>query len=500
MKTKESNTSQVVKNSLWNALTVLIGKMGGLVFTIIIARFLLPEKFGIYTLAISIAFFVIALTNQGINQALSRYVSLSLSKNKKKQAAAYFNFIFKLKLLISFISAVAILVLAYPLSVYIFKKPALIIPLIFAAFYLFAISFQNFYETLFYVIKKVKYLPLKEIVLEVSKLSILLLLFFILSEKFGASSVIVTLAIASLIAFIYIQYILKKKIPLLFKKSSVKIDKNKALHFIKYSIASGISTTIFNFVDVITLGIFVTATYVGFYGAAYLIIAGFFGFLTIPNILLPIFTQMNKDNLSEAFNRLFKYTVILSIPLIFGIFVLGRYVLRLIFGYEYLSAALPMIFLSFLIFEIPIIEALKSLFLAREQPKFIARVSIISTVLNIFLNLVLILSLLKISVIWAVAGAAIATVTSKLFVLILLSKYAKQKLNVHYNLRLILKPLVSSILMASVLLFINSYVTDMNLLIGLGEVIVGVLVYITFMCLLKGITKHDFVVFKSLFK
>ena len=60
----------IFANSLWNVMASLIGRAGALVFTIIIARALLPETFGIYSLALSIAVFCLTFTDLGINQAL----------------------------------------------------------------------------------------------------------------------------------------------------------------------------------------------------------------------------------------------------------------------------------------------------------------------------------------------------------------------------------------------------------------------------------------------
>jgi len=75
---------QVLKNSFFNFFANILIRLGGIIFTAIIARFLLPEKFGIYSLALSIVLIFLTLTDMGINQTLLRYLAFSFPKNKKR--------------------------------------------------------------------------------------------------------------------------------------------------------------------------------------------------------------------------------------------------------------------------------------------------------------------------------------------------------------------------------------------------------------------------------
>lgn len=129
-----------IKNSFWSVLTVLSAKIGGMIFIIILARFLLPEKFGIYNLALSVALFTITLTNIATNQTLSVYISNALGGKDKEKVNSYYRFIFKIKILFSILSLLILIILAYPLSMYIFHKPELTLPVIFFSFYMIILS------------------------------------------------------------------------------------------------------------------------------------------------------------------------------------------------------------------------------------------------------------------------------------------------------------------------------------------------------------------------
>ena len=113
-----SKTKHVIKNSFWSITTTLFSKFGGMIFVVILARFLLPDKFGIYNIALSVALFVITLTNVATNQTLSVYISNALGGGNKEKVNSYYRFIFRIKLLFSVVSALILIALAYPLSSY----------------------------------------------------------------------------------------------------------------------------------------------------------------------------------------------------------------------------------------------------------------------------------------------------------------------------------------------------------------------------------------------
>jgi len=499
MKNKqESFTNQVVKNYFWNFLMIFLGRVGGVIFIAIVARFLLPEKYGIYSLTIAISLLFISLTNRGMNQTLSKYVSEALGKNQKQKASAYYQFIFKIKLFLTLISAALLFILAYPLTFFVFRKPDLLIPLMISSGYIILISFQNFYEYMFYSIKKVKYLTLKEVILQLSKIA-LVLLFLYLFPRYKILLAFFALIFSSLIAILFLYLTLKKEAGFIFKKSKIKIQKKEIVSFSINMILSGISSVVFAYTDLIVIGIFLAAEYSGYYSAAFALIGGLYGLISLTGILLPVFTQLKDSQLTNAFNQVFKYLSMISLPIIFGTIVLGKFILRVIYGYSYLQAALSLIILSILIFEFPITDSLKSLFYAKNMPKKVVKISFISLFMNITLNILFVLILMAVSTpLSAIAGVAVASVISRLFIFITLSREAKKELSIKYNYRLLVKPIISGAIMMFILLLINSFISNMTIWIGLFEIILGAFIYIIAMFVIKGITKEDLELFKIL--
>ena len=99
------NTGLVIKNSIYQFSTNLVTKIGSLIFVIILARMLMPELFGLYSLALSTILIFVAFSELGIGQTLIRFVSKEFGKNKNPKF--YVVYLAKLKLfLIKYINLI----------------------------------------------------------------------------------------------------------------------------------------------------------------------------------------------------------------------------------------------------------------------------------------------------------------------------------------------------------------------------------------------------------
>src|SRR3989338_2229958 len=93
---KEALIKQFLKNAFWGSILGIITKLGGLLFTLILARFLVPEDFGVYSFILAIATIFMAMGDLGINQTL--IILLSKNLNDKKKSNSYFKFLMKIKI------------------------------------------------------------------------------------------------------------------------------------------------------------------------------------------------------------------------------------------------------------------------------------------------------------------------------------------------------------------------------------------------------------------
>jgi O-antigen/teichoic acid export membrane protein/glycerophosphoryl diester phosphodiesterase len=490
---KKSLTKIVLQDAYWNMTSVVISRIGALIFTILLARFLLPERFGIYSLAMSVALIFITFADMGINHTVIRYVSKELGENNKESANAHFKYILKIKLFLATISAIFLMALSYPISIFIFKKDFLAIPLFILGFYIFIIAMEGFFTSLLYVANKVNYISIKEVFSQTLRILLLLLVFFFLPEKYYVIGVILILSLTLLLTLIFGIYCSRKFLPFLFyKKTNVEIDKKAILVFLGYLIAGSLSLAFFSNIDSIMLGMFLEdISFVGFYRAAFALVASIGGLITFSSILIPAFAKVKKEDLQHIFDKAIKYSVIIIIPSAFGLAILGKYFIRAIYGYEYMGASLPLIFLSFVLIETGLTAIFYSVFSARGKPEAYAKVMFISAILNIIFNYILISFLIGVSELWAVGGAAIATLVSRYFYFIGLTFFLNKDLNIKFKKYFLIKPTIASVIMTGVLMLILSKIVDVNIIIGVLLVFIGIVVYFFSLFLMGGISKKD---------
>jgi len=146
MKKDQSISETAAKGSAYNLASLIILKMGGLAFTVIIARLLLPELFGIYALALSIVTIAVTFTDFGLNTTFIRYSSESLAKKNKKEVRGYFEFFLKRKIVLIIISVIALASLSEYLSFEIYKNPIIYYPLIISCLFVISESFREFFS------------------------------------------------------------------------------------------------------------------------------------------------------------------------------------------------------------------------------------------------------------------------------------------------------------------------------------------------------------------
>ena len=495
---KDKVSEDIALGSFWNFLLTLAARIGSLFFVVIIARFMLPESFGIYSLAVSIALILLVTIDAGINQSLLKYVSEAINADNKKLASARFRYLFRLKLIITLVVSFCLILLAYPLAYFIFQKPALFLPIIFSAFFILVNSIGNFYSSYFYIIRKLGYVTIKQVIFEIIRIFGVLGIFLVVAQQHYVIGTLGVLVISMSIALLFLVYNLYRLSPFLTEKSTESIHKEQMLRFIWSYSFIGSLLVIFGYIDTIMIGIFLEASYVGYYNLALAFVTGIWGFLNLSQILLPIFTEIKNEQIHTEFNKVFRYICMLALPAIFGILVLGKYLIVLI-KEAYLPAESPFYVLAILILIVPLIDMFTPLFSAKDKLKIIMYGVITATIMNIVLNYFFITLFLRISPIMAMVGASLSTIISQSFYLGILMVYAKKYFNVHLEMRQIIKPLIAALGMYFILTTINSYINDFTLLIGIAEILFGVLIYFTTLFLIKGVRTEDIALVKHTF-
>ncbi|MEM2932899.1 MAG: oligosaccharide flippase family protein [Candidatus Pacearchaeota archaeon] len=505
-----STTQKVLKSSLYNFLTVIISKLGGLIFTILLARILYPELFGIYSLALTIILAIGTFTDLGINTTLIRYLAESLKiKTRKTETKAktsarsrlYFLLIFKilLTLLFSFV----LFLVARPIALYIFKKPLLITPIQLGALYLFTISLQGFFSSVFYSLQKVSYIAIGETIFQVLRIALVILLF---SFYKSVSMAFVALIIASFAVFVFFYLVLAKKYSFLLKGKKQKLEreeKRKLLGFFGWLTISSISLIFFAHIDIFMLGIFLPAEFAGFYNAIFTIVSAIASFVAFGSVLLPVFTQLEENRVERGFRKVFRYLTILAIPAAIGLAFVIVPAIQLIYGQAYLplsyklAITITSVLLSLLVIEAALTTAYSSLFQAKELPKIPSLLIVIASVANIILNYAFIKAGLSIAEQYGLVGVALATLLVRYGNMVGLAVLARKKLKIKIRPALVIKPLIASFVMLA-FLFAFDWLVPLNILNGILMIIAAIFVYFIVLWITKGLEKKDLSLIKEI--
>jgi O-antigen/teichoic acid export membrane protein len=497
---KQQNLSKItIKNSGYSLVGTLVLKFGGLIFTILIARLLLPELFGIYSLVLSIVIILMTFTNLGVNETLLRYVSDALGKNNNKRARSYFRYLLRIKSVLVIFVILIILLFSRFLSYDIYNQPLLFYPLIFSCLFIIAESFRHFIGQLFLATKNLKIYPFLELLHQTAKISFSVLAILILSSELKVAGLFLALALAGFIHLFLVVLFLYKKDKTLFigKKETINIKKiNKYLGFM--GIAS-ISLVFFGSIDTLMLGKFVESSYLGYYRVALSLIMTLVAVFSLSGILLPIFTQIHKKRFERGFQKTFRYLMFIAIPVTVGILFIGKHLIFAVYGKEYLLATSTLYVLSLLIITGPLIALYMTVFESKEKTKILAKGVSISLIINIVLNYVLIKYLLQFSQEHAIIGAGIATIASRLILLGILAINAKHQFKLSTKGIGLRKPIFATFIMALFLLIFNNLV-DMSLFFGILEVVLSAGIYFGVLVLTKGIIKEDLELIRSLIK
>lgn len=504
---KDPLTKSVVHNVLYNGIAKLIQKFGGLIFTVIIARFLLPEMFGIYSLALAIIITIATFTDLGITNTSIKFISDILTKKdkiSKQKAHSRFIYFFNIRIIITLVAAIALFLLSNIISIKIFNNPQLILPLKIGAIYLISIALWGSLRAIFISVKKINYNAISEIILQTSK--IILIITALMFYK-SIAIVFTIFTISTILSALFLWIVAMKKYSFILRNKKIKINKTEKKKFyssLKWLSVAAVSTIFFVNIDTFMLGIFSPAEFIGYYKSAFVII-GAVGLLLGAGaaVFLPIFMQIKKKRLQRGFKNIFHYMMLISIPATLGLATIIVPLIKIIFGASYvpteysLFITITAVIISFLAIEMALTSLYTPLLTAKEHQKSLAKWVIISIIINIMLNYVFIKIALQFAIAYTIIAVAIATLITRYVNLLALARIAKNKLKTFPNLKSITKPLIASILMVIAILIYQKFIA-INILTLIIMVIIAAIVYFIIMLIIKGITKDDLIMIKFL--
>ena len=465
---------KVARNAFYRTAAVVVGNLSGLFLTVVLARVLKPEQFGVYSLTLSIAMLSIAFSNLGIDGAVVRYIAYYRGKKDLRKIRGHLRYFLRAKLVLALLISFTLIFFSGKIAT-VFNNPALEIPMKFAGCIVLFSSLVNVLNAFFSGLQEFRYVFVKQAVYELSRWFLVIPL----SCLFLAAGALEGVALAYVVTLIVLAIVAIRRFKEFLLGNSDKVDE-KVLSFMGFMTIASVSGIIYTYVDSLMIGYFLTATDVGFYRAAFTIVFAIVGLITLGDILLPVFTQLEGADLKNALNRLARYSSSIAFPAALGLAFLSEYVIVAVYGQEYLSAAQVMMILSFVLIPASF-NYLGAVFSAKEIPKYSAYITTVSMLLNIILNYFFINA-------FGISGAALATLISRVFSIVFVVYLLYRILGLGVPIGVSVKPAICSAIMLTLLVILPS---PKSLIFGFAEVVFAAVVYFGLLFVVKGITLED---------
>jgi len=465
---------RLIKNFLSLSGSDVIARLLGSVLTIYIARVLGAGVFGQLSFAIAFTSYFTLFSDFGLTTLGVR----EIAKDKKKTSTFGTN-ILVLQLLLAFL---LILVLS---ALLIFLPLSFRTKIITFLFGLGIIPGALNMAYIFQAYEEMEYMAVGKIIAQIGYVIVGFIFIYLFKD-------ILVLPIVSLIAGLIgaavIFYLLKKKIKFIWSKISWRQIKKLIERAYPFLIAA-LAVQIYYNMDSIMLQFMKGEVIVGLYNAAYKIvlliisIGGFIAGTFFP--LLSSAFKRDKKLFFKSINMWSRINGALIIPIVAGGILLARPILNLLYGQEFVKATFAFQILILLPGIIFLSSVLVNPLLAIGQEKKNTIATSIGALVNIIGNFLLIPR-------FSLNGAAVATLIAEVVVFSYLAfcfhKYLK--INVVYK-NYFSKPVLASLVMGGVLYLIRDHLPV------LCSIIIGGLLYISTMFLIKGVTKRDLKILRT---
>jgi len=253
------------------------------------------------------------------------------------------------------------------------------------------------------------------------------------------------------IALLFVVYLLRRTDKIRLVKPDKRVLK-KALDFSLPMLPLLVAVYFINAGDRYILAFLKGSAAVGSYAYFYSLLSIVLLLAMLPTAMLFTYSarefKKNKAKSDMFFNVGVKYSLLLLIPALIGLYVLRQEIVTLITGPKYVDDLYLLIYLLvFPLFEY-FVFLYRKIFLLIDRTKFLAKIYIGACLLNIILNFMLIPYI-------GIVGAALATIISYLLLSIIMIKKGKGLVKWNYSFMKIRNIIISAVIMGIIISFIH---------------------------------------------
>lgn len=464
-----SKIQTIFKNMSWLLISQIVVSVFGFVWTILLARYLGVDNYGILGFAVSITGILGVIDDLGISTYTVRHISTDY-----ESAPKYLGNTIPLKVIFGGIKLILTFIILVLLNV---NQFTIFITLLFSIESIF-ISYANTLYGTFQAFEKGKYQGICNILMNTITLIFILISIF---ADLGLEGVTFAYILANLINLIYAYYVLNKHI----LKPKYEFDwdfcKKVTLLSIPFAV-TGILYSIYYSIDIVMLTNMVGDYATGIYNATYKLISVLNLFYSVYTaVIFPVMSRLFKNDkklLIISYEKSIKYLMLIIIPIAIGTMFYSLDIIQLIYGHKYDQAASVLSILIWTVCLLFISGASNTLLNASHREVTVTKIYAIAAVFNVVLNFIMIPH-------FSYNGAAITTVLSDVLIVVL-QTYVIYKLG-HRPSKNLYSELIK-IIIGSAVLGIALYFLNLNMWIAIP---VGIIIYFAAITLLKFFDDDD---------
>ncbi|MBI2208860.1 flippase [Candidatus Woesearchaeota archaeon] len=344
-------TKLAVKGAATILVISLIAAFLGYVVRVILARSLTMEEFGLFYAVFGFLSLIGLFKSFGFDKALAKFIPEFLSKKDNDNIKSSIMYVIIIQLITNIIIIILVYIFSDFLAVSYFKSESVSDILKLMAIAFFIDSFVQVLKTAFQGFKEMVYFAGIDLIRMLLIIAVILLG---LNIGYGILSPVYAYIIVPILLLIIFGFILTRKTFPDFLKSRFFVSKKLLKNISHYSIfilATSVAGVVLGYTDIVMLTYFSGLTAVALYSVALPTSRILIYFpRAIVGVLLPVTSELWAKKkfamLREGMESLYKYSIIIIIPLVFMVFSYSDLIINVFFGSDYIDASLAMKILS----------------------------------------------------------------------------------------------------------------------------------------------------------
>ncbi len=414
---------KIAKNAVHNFLVKAIALSFGFIASVVVARYLGPEKYGVYAFVIWALSTAGLLANPGISTTITKYVSEYWGRKDFPAVGAIVSRLFRVELLAGFLASLLLFILA-PLISRWYNNPDLSAYLRVAALVVMPLGLMWFYNGLFTGLQRFDLIA--KVTLVVSPVTVIA---FLLVIYFGGTIewLVAVSAVVNLLLFASYLYHKKTKFSMIRRGLAGRDFGGRLLKFSATAfVVLLLDAIIWERFGIFFLSIYSTPSEIAFYNVAFIFSSRTMILLpgALTGILLPAMSEVygggDKQELARVHSNSTRYLAMLSFPLCLGGIAIAGQLFPVLYGSSYQPASLVFVVLLLGGTVGSIGTSSYMLLYAAERQNVVLRVGVLSASVSLLASWLLVPAL-------GSKGAALAVGLSQSLGGVLLITYAYRK-------------------------------------------------------------------------